>query len=64
MQEESTIKFQLLDVSLQLKMQATHGSLDEVARLQHEVAGLKSELAVSERLRIAMHSSIVPKGGL
>ena len=40
-----------------------HSPLDEVARLKSEVAGLKSELGVSERLRIAMYSSLTQKGG-
>lgn len=40
-----------------------HDSKDRLARLQSEVAALKSELAVSERLRIAMYSSIAQKGG-
>ena len=40
-----------------------HNALDEVARLQSEVAGLRSELGVSERLRIAMYSSLTQKGG-
>lgn len=40
-----------------------HDSKDRLARLQSEVAALKSELAVSERLRIAMYSSIAQTGG-
>ena len=39
-----------------------HSPLDEVARLQSEVAGLRSELGVSERLRIAMFSNLAQKG--
>lgn len=37
--------------------------LNEAARLQSEVAGLRSELGVSERLRIAMFSNLAQKGG-
>ena len=40
-----------------------HSPLNEVVQLQSEVAGLRSELGVSERLRIAMYSSLTQKGG-
>lgn len=39
-----------------------HRPMGETARLQSEIASLRSELGVSERLRIAMYSSIAHTG--
>ena len=41
---------------------AMGSSKQDVRRLHHQVADLRAELAVSERLRIAMQSSITQTG--